>query len=557
MLIHNTLKWILIILIILVIIFLWNNYLKKKRYIKLKKRLITNWGREKNEHYYNFFSIKQYFENNMHQHNAFHILSDSNVEDLNLEAIFKFIDRTSSKIGQQYLYYKLRTIQTIDQLSEFSKLTSLFQNNKEIRVKFQLLLIKLNTHNNYDFEALVNDKPIEKPSYLKYIYALSFLAISIVLLSFYHLGFLLLLTPIFAINIIFHYKNKQNITYYSAAFFQFLKTLKIAEELAKEPKIKNHFKDFTFITKLKKMKLKTEFVSFDNRIEEPITAILWFFIELVKIQFNIGTLVFYNFINSIATEKESLDKLFQFIGKIDSAIAIASVKSGKLKTCKPQFINVKTIEVKEIKHPLIENCISNSIKLDNSSLLLTGSNMSGKTTFIRTIAINSVLAQSFNFCFAKEFSSPFLKVYTSIKIADEILNDTSYYLKEVLTIKKLIDASKEKAPHLFVLDEIFKGTNTIERISGGKAILAYLNKANHFVMVSTHDIELTDLLQRNKYDLYHFTESIIDNKLHFDHKLKKGKLKTRNAIKILALHNYPKEIIEEAKKVEKNVFLSK
>jgi len=103
-----------------------------------------------------------------------------------------------------------------------------------------------------------------------------------------------------------------------------------------------------------------------------------------------------------------------------------------------------------------------------------------------------------------------------------------------------------------VLDEIFKGTNTVERISGGKAILSYLNSEKNAVLVATHDIELTELLEN--YELYHFSETIEKEELFFDHKLKSGKLKTRNAIKILELYNYPKEIIEEAKETERNNF---
>ena len=181
------------------------------------------------------------------------------------------------------------------------------------------------------------------------------------------------------------------------------------------------------------------------------------------------------------------------------------------------------------------------MELQDSSLLLTGSNMSGKTTFIRTIAINSILAQAFNICFAERYQAPFFKVFTSIRIADDITDNTSYYLEEVLSIKKALEASEEKAPYLFVLDEIFKGTNTIERVSGGKAILSYLNKGPHMVMVSTHDIELTELLSEESYELFHFTEQIDKENLIFDHKLKKGKLKTRNAIRILEMYDYPKE----------------
>lgn len=198
-------------------------------------------------------------------------------------------------------------------------------------------------------------------------------------------------------------------------------------------------------------------------------------------------------------------------------------------------------------HPLIDNCVTNDLTLEGNSLLLTGSNMSGKTTFIRNVAINSILAQTLNICFAEEYSAPFFKLYSSIRIEDDLLDDTSYYLAEVLTIKELIEASQQESPCLFVLDEIFKGTNTVERISGGKAILSYLNKGNNMVLVSTHDIELTEILSKEKYKLYHFSEQIDNDELIFDYKLKDGELKTRNAIKILELHDYPSEIIMDAR----------
>ena len=95
---------------------------------------------------------------------------------------------------------------------------------------------------------------------------------------------------------------------------------------------------------------------------------------------------------------------------------------------------------------------------------------------------------------------------------------------------------------------MFKGTNTIERVAAAKAILSYLNKQDNIVFVSTHDIELAELL-KTEYDLYHFVEDIEDDKLIFDHKLKQGQLTSRNAIKILELSNYPAEIISEAKSI--------
>lgn len=115
-----------------------------------------------------------------------------------------------------------------------------------------------------------------------------------------------------------------------------------------------------------------------------------------------------------------------------------------------------------------------------------------------------------------------MKIYSSIRISDDIAEGTSYYLQEVLTVKRFIDASQEPAPCLFALDELFKGTNTTERIAAGKAVLAHLNRGPHLVLVSTHDVELADLLRKDGYELHHFREEVIDGKLVFDYQLHTG-----------------------------------
>ena len=106
--------------------------------------------------------------------------------------------------------------------------------------------------------------------------------------------------------------------------------------------------------------------------------------------------------------------------------------------------------------------------------------------------------------------------------------------------------------NLFLLDEIFKGTNTVERISAGKSVLSALAKYENKVLVSTHDIELTEMLS-NEYELYHFSETINNKTVGFDYKLKEGKLKNRNAIRILEINDYPKEVVREAMEISKNL----
>ena len=99
--------------------------------------------------------------------------------------------------------------------------------------------------------------------------------------------------------------------------------------------------------------------------------------------------------------------------------------------------------------------------------------------------------------------------------------------------------------HLFLLDELFRGTNTKERIAISKAVLSWLVKSDNLVFVSTHDLELADMLE-NEYELYYFSESVKDGILSFDYKLKRGVATEHNAIKILEICDYPASLVSEA-----------
>jgi DNA mismatch repair ATPase MutS len=237
------------------------------------------------------------------------------------------------------------------------------------------------------------------------------------------------------------------------------------------------------------------------------------------------------------------------VGRIDAALSVASLRAGVLKTCKPEFsLNGKKLITKNAYHPLIDDCVKNDLSIDGKGVLITGSNMSGKTTFLRTLAINSILAQTIYTCFADEFKSPFLKQLSSIRIDDNLFQGKSYYFEEVNIMGSLLKEAETTDQDLFILDEVFKGTNTLERVAAAKAILSYLNRNQNIVVVSTHDIELSEMLAQ-EYELFHFTETVENDQLNFDHKIKSGKLTTRNAIKILELANYPTEVLREAKRL--------
>lgn len=299
------------------------------------------------------------------------------------------------------------------------------------------------------------------------------------------------------------------------------------------------------------IKNSMSFFRLDGAVQSDIEALFWFILELIKITFLLEPLLLFGVLKKLNTKRDEIESVFSFVGEIDSLIAIASLRKGLENYCTPQITD-KGFSIIDAYHPLIDLCVKNNIQLTEKSALLTGSNMSGKTTFIRTIGINSLTALTINTCFAKQMSLAHLKIHSAIRISDDLMNDKSYYFEEVLRIKQLLDESSTKHKHLFLLDEIFKGTNTIERVSAGKAVLSTLNRTNNFVFVSTHDIELTDLLE-SEYELYHFSEIISEGKIDFDYLLKSGQLTKRNAIRILEINDYPKELISEALEISKKM----
>ena len=205
----------------------------------------------------------------------------------------------------------------------------------------------------------------------------------------------------------------------------------------------------------------------------------------------------------------------------------------------------KSLSTESLFHPLLVHPIANSLEVHDAGVLITGSNMSGKTTFVRTLGVNAVLAQTLHTVCAESWRAPMLNVRTSIERTDSVLEGKSYYLAEVEAVRGLIRAKRANAQHLFLLDEIFRGTNTAERVAGAYAVLAYLNRGIDLVVVATHDVELLHLLG-DAYVPVHFREQISDGELTFDYRIHPGPSSTRNAIALLALMEFPDAVVRDA-----------
>jgi len=536
------------IILALLAIYVLVYFFKKLSAKTNRERLRQDWGQPKNSRYIDLDSVENYFLNTISDSDEkLQLISDKVATDLYLNEVFKLVDRTVSRVGQQFLYARLRTLDKDTQaLMVQDQFAELMAADEELRLNTQVSLQKLEKNDSYYFQDLVYAKKIDRPEFMPLIYLLTLLNVLCLFAGFFYPTAFLVFGGIFMINSGIHYWNKNNVSVHTSSLGEFLKAFDTAKELDADPKIRAHFPDTRSLTReLTPLKRKMIGVKLDNMAEGDAAVVGFLVFELLKIAFNIEIISFYSIIDSLREKKEKLKDLFKFIGTVDTAISIAAFRSSLDEYCKPVFSSTSGLEVQGIKHPLIDNCIPNDLHLEQKNLLLTGSNMSGKTTFIRSVGINMILGQTLLTCLASKFVMPYSKIFSSITISDSLLEEKSYYFEEMRIIKEFIEESGSPAPSFFILDEIFKGTNTIERVSAGKAILSYLAKNNNLVFVSTHDTELNELL-KSQYELYHFTELVAEEELIFDHTIKKGPLKTRNAIKILEINDYPPSIITDA-----------
>ncbi|MCK5028622.1 MAG: DNA mismatch repair protein MutS [Bacteroidales bacterium] len=518
-----------------------------------KQKLINNFGKLKDDSF-DFESIERYFRKKEHTEN-FQILSDKTCNDLDFQELFMFIDRTNSKVGQQFIYNKLRTIPLkSESVNIQEKIIGEFINNEEFRVSIQSKLSKLDDFGTYYITSLFQDEHLKPPKWFFVVPVLSFTVILSLIFVFFNPQLIFVLLSVFIVNIVIHYWNKKNLYQYLSSLPQLLRLKNIAKKLFDFNKLKElNPKLIESVKVINKIRNRMLFFKLESNIQGEFQALFWMILELFKILFLIEPLLLFGVLKRLDTKRKEIEDLYLFIGEIDSLISIASLRVSENGYCIPQISQTqKQLIAEKAYHPLIIDCVSNNIQVNEKSILLTGSNMSGKTSFIRTIGINVITGLTLNTCFAEHFSMPYMQVFSAIRISDDLMNDKSYYFEEVLTIKKMIEESINGKPNLFLLDELFKGTNTVERISAGKAVLSTLNNTNNIVFVSTHDIELADLLN-DEYELYHFSEKVDDKSIDFDYKLKDGKLKNRNAIKILEINDYPENIITEAIEISKEL----
>ncbi|MCH4532828.1 MutS family DNA mismatch repair protein [Staphylococcus haemolyticus] len=270
------------------------------------------------------------------------------------------------------------------------------------------------------------------------------------------------------------------------------------------------------------------------------------FIMLLKMAFMVDYFLFHIIQYTYYRYQDEVMACYDYVSTLDNHYSLAMYRRILDTYCEPTaFSNEQTLTFTNLIHPLLENAVPNDLDI-NHNILLTGSNASGKSTFMKALAINLILAQTIETATADAFSYRPGLVYTSMANADDVLSGDSYFMAELKSIRRLFDIETHMPVYCFI-DEIFKGTNTTERIAASESVLSYLNHQPEYrIVAATHDIELSELLKDN-YQNFHFNETIENDEIHFDYKIKKGKANTRNAIELLRITNFPNKIYKRAK----------
>lgn len=528
----------------LIIVLMLGSYTKKRLgLIECYKRFIDEWGKPL-KWKRNFKHIRKVFDYIIEKDDDYSFyIDDQTWNDLTMNEIFSIIDRTLTSPGEEILYKILKMpLFNEQELKKRNKFIETLQNNEELRGKIGRELIRLNKKKNNDLPDLLwgNEKIDDSK---KFIYI--FLSIAPVIpvaaaILTRDINYLMFFPIIMGINLYIHLKTKATISS-MVSYIGYLNGMIVSgKELSKiefdefklySEKLKKLIKEVNALIR------KTQLV---GRVEggDPISEIPYMIFLVEERQF-------FSSIKYIKKHISELKELYITIGEIDALLSAASYRQGLASYSYPEFKKeAKYFSAQDLAHPLIKDAVSNSVTMNEKGIILTGSNMSGKSTFLRTIGVNAVLAQSLYTVTAKQYNSSFFKVMTSISPEDNIMGGKSYYFREAEALLRIIDEGGDDFPLLCIIDEIFRGTNPIERVNASVEILSYLEKNNALPVVATHDLELTDML-KEKYDLYYFTENMEEEGLVFDYKLKNGVCRTRNAVKLLKYLEYPEEIIEK------------
>ena len=544
----GNLKFIIAVIVIIALIIVVNVNATRNAKERLIRKLVKNYGKRANKKISadELEQITHYYTNRKEKN----IIDDITWNDLDMDRIYKAINNTNSSVGQEYLYKLLREpCKDESFLKKLDKLANSFDEDKDNRLSVQKIFAFIGYAKHMavsDYvEMIVELTP--KSNVVNYISSI-FLIIALVILLGINasIGILVLIVAM-SFSIISYYRFKADVECYFVCINQIVKMIKAAKDIT-ELKL-DYLDDINdkldgLVHSFSKVYKNAGMLEGGN-VTGSLSEIL---LEYLRMLTHVDLIKFNNMVKLLNHKGNEIFDLIDLLGFIESSIAIASFRRSLPYFSIPDFNEeYKGIELEDAYHPLIDNAIPNSIA-EQGNILLTGSNASGKSTFLKTIAINAILSQTIYTSPSKYYRAPRYNIFSSMALRDDLEGNNSYYIVEIKSIKRIFDAIKESdRPVLIFIDEVLKGTNTVERVAASSEILRSLGNKNTCVFAATHDVELTSILEKD-YTNYHFQEKVTENEVIFDYKIQNGPATTRNAIKLLSVLGFDDEIIEKSNK---------
>ena len=496
-------------------------------------------------------SIKGY--TNYHLHDD--LIDDITWNDLDMNLVYSKMNYCKSSAGDEYLYYILRSPQTADyDWSDIENKIDHFKEDSVYRTELSVCLHDIGRTKNYSIYSYIDKLDEAKRTSAFMTIAGVLMYIPAIAICFFNLVVGISLIFVLALfNIATYFKQKSIIEPYIICFEYVFRILKNCDQITQV--IKNG-SDILSQEMTDLVSISNDFRSFKRFSSLVIGDLgsgpLGIVLDYIKMLTHLDLIKFNTMLDQIKLHRDHVDKIITIIGKIDCYISIGEYRTSLLQFCIPKLDDTYDgIRIEDGYHPLLDNPVPNSINT-NKCVLLTGSNASGKSTFLKMVAVNALLSQTIHTSCSKKYEAPYFNIYSSLSLKDSIVTGESYYMVEIKTLKRIMDASIRKKHVLGFVDEVLRGTNTTERIAASSAILRNLSDKGVLVFAATHDLELTSILD-DIYENYHFEEEMKDDDVTFPYKLSCGKATSRNAIKLLDILGYDKNIVIKANEIVKEM----
>lgn len=475
--------------------------------------------------------------------------------DLDLDEAFKRMNYTHSAAGEEYLYYVLRKpCMEEAELLKREKLIDFFSSHPDERVAFQLIYNKLGRtgkYSIYDYLDYLGELGSRSnlPHYIALILLIASIGVMFVNIPFGLVAF----GSVMVYNNVSYFKVKNEIDPYITSFAYIFRLLAAVKKLL-EHKSEVLKEEFALLKKcsssMNGFKAGSFLLMSSGRMSGSGNP-LDIFLDFIRMGFHLDLIKFNQMLQEVRKHISDIDQMITTVGKIEAMIAIGEYRASLKQYCIPEFVKGMEIDAQGLYHPLLENPVKNNLNTKRS-VLITGSNASGKSTFLKTTALNGIFAQTIHTCLADHYSGSMFRIISSMSLKDDVQSGESYYMVEIKALKRIMDMVKEDGmPVLCFVDEVLRGTNTVERIAASTQILESMSARNCLCFAATHDIELTYLLEK-RYSNYHFSEEFEENDIYFTYKIMDGRAQTRNAIKLLGIMGFSGEIIDVAEKMASN-----